>query len=106
MRAQNFLSSIDASYTSAWTNKNVKSSSYFTNVPILVGDAWVFPVGLSDAIWFAFNNDNIQVFQYPDIESIPKEVYTSKDKWVYQFQQDGTVKRVIWTKKGPTTYVK
>ena len=106
MRAQNFLSSIDASYTSAWTNKNVKSSLYFTNVPILVGDAWVFPVGLSDAIWFAFNNDNIQVFQYPDIESIPKEVYTSKDKWVYQFQQDGTVKRVIWTKKGPTTYVK
>lgn len=106
MRAQNFLSSIDASYTSAWTNKNIKSSLYFTNVPILVGDAWVFPVGLTDAIWFAFDNDNIEVLQYPDIESIPQEVYTAKDKWVYQFQPDGTVKRVIWTKKGPTTYVK
>jgi hypothetical protein len=40
MRAQNFLSSIDASYTGAWTDKNVKSGLYFTNVPILVGDAW------------------------------------------------------------------
>ena len=49
-RVQNFLTSIDSLYDESWSTENV--NLYFTNVPIKSNDAWVFPVGLEDAVWF------------------------------------------------------
>lgn len=63
----------------------------FTNVPVKLEEAWVFPVGLNDAIWFAFRETPVQVRQTSSLEeafSIRKE---SPSGIVFEFLPDGSV---------------
>lgn len=39
------------------------SNVYIVNVPIKYGDAYVFPVGLEDAVWSIYKDDSIKVYQ-------------------------------------------
>ncbi len=39
------------------------SSLYFVNVPIKYGQAYVFPVGLEDAVWSVYKDNSIKVYQ-------------------------------------------
>ena len=41
---------------------------HFVDIPIKSGQAWVFPVGLPDALWFAFQNGDLQVFNDATVE--------------------------------------
>lgn len=43
-------------------NFNNDTHLYFYNVPIKIGEAYVFPVGLADAVYFASNNPTLKVF--------------------------------------------
>lgn len=94
---EKFLISLDSLYQSSWSKGKV--DLYFANVPIKHGIAWVFPVGLDDAVWFAFKNDDIMVHQVPDIKSAPVDVLTSKTKWLFEFQPDGSLKHITLDKK-------
>ncbi len=40
---------------------------YFVNVPIKTGDAWIFPVGLKDALWFASKDKDFTLDTEPDL---------------------------------------
>lgn len=65
---------------------------HFVNVPIRVGEAWIFPVGLPDALWFVFRNPNIKVFIWPSSTGAFNAVtYDSKTQKVFVFEEDGTV---------------
>src|SRR5258708_10882881 len=55
----NTITALNTSYTPTLLNNN--SIFYFYNIPTRYGDAWVFPVGLSDAICFTFHNQNVTV---------------------------------------------
>lgn len=48
---------------------------YFANVPIKHGEAWIFPWGLSDGIWFIYRDPTMQVIQ-------TKTIQEAKDKKV------------------------
>ncbi|MDO8269284.1 MAG: O-antigen ligase family protein [Candidatus Levybacteria bacterium] len=100
-KVKNFLTSIDSHYADPWSKKDTKSDIYFSNVPVKNGDAWVFPVGLNDAVWFAFKNENIQIHQVNNIEEVSQDTYKSTAAWVYKFQPDGSLRRIVWGKKGP-----
>jgi len=41
----------------------------FINVPIKFDNAWVFPVGLSDGIWFIYRDETIKVYQVKDFKA-------------------------------------
>lgn len=97
-RVQNFLTSIDSLYDESWSTEKV--NLYFTNVPIKSNNAWVFPVGLEDAVWFVSKNDNVKVIKVPEIKDVPKDAFASKTTWVFQFHPDGKLTRIIMTKKG------
>lgn len=94
-KIQKFLASIDSLYSDSWSEQNV--DLYFANVPVKSGNAWILPVGLSDAVWFAFKSDTINVISVPTVGDVPQDVYSSLTKWAFEFQPDGSLKRI--TKK-------
>lgn len=91
-KAKNFFIGFDSLYESGWSSSNAEF--HFVNVPQKVGDAWVFPVGLADAVWFAFKNDNAKVFIHPDRNSALQQAGYSKSKHVIEFKDDGRVVEV------------
>ncbi len=89
---KNFFVSMEASYNDYWASKNVEF--HFVNVPIKNGIAWVFPVGLDNAVWFAFKNGNAKVFVHSDLDSAIKAAGYYRSRIVLVFDKDGNVKEV------------
>jgi hypothetical protein len=81
--------SIQGLYSNDWATGPV--DLYFVNVPIRNGDAWVFPVGLKDALWFTFENPDIRVHQMSSVEEALDLVTDPKSQKVFLFDEDGKV---------------
>ena len=92
-KVQHFLASIDSLYDDSWSQQNV--DLYFVNVPIKSGNAWVFPVGLSDAVWFAFKSETANVITVPSKKEVPIGALSSPTQWVFEFLGDGSLKRSV-----------
>lgn len=71
---------------------------YFVNVPIRTGDAWIFPVGLPDALWFTFQNEYLTVKILPSIDLAFSQSEGSSSAKVFEFDNQGNVSEVIRTK--------
>lgn len=88
-----FLITIDASYKDTWASDPIEF--YFVGVPIRHRDAWVFPVGITDALWFSFHNSAIRVNSMSSVESALDAVtYGSPLQNIFVFDSDGGVKKV------------
>lgn len=99
-KVQNFFISVDELYSGYWSNTPIEL--HFVNVPIKYGDAWVFPVGLKDAIWFAFKNDKAKVYIHNDLQSALQQTKVSRANKILKFNDDGSVQEIINTlKKSP-----
>lgn len=72
---------------------------YFADVPIKTGSAWVFPVGLPDAIWFTFQDSNVTVNLSQSLDEAFRQSAGSSSARVFQFNKDGGVENV--TKNTP-----
>lgn len=88
-KAEQFFISIDALYESSWAEKTL--DFYFVNVPIKQGDAWLFPVGLPDALWLVVRNDNVRVYSLKTVEEGLGMAGSSVYKKVFEFNDDGSV---------------
>lgn len=83
-----FVVSLDGAYEDYW--KSEPMEFHFVNVPIRIGEAWVFPVGLGDALWLVFRNPNIRVFSWPTVKAAFDAVdYESKNQKVFEFASSG-----------------
>lgn len=71
---------------------------YFVNVPIRLGEAWVFPVGLPDALWFTFQNSNLSVNISKSLDLALDSAEGSQSARVFEFDKEGSVSEVIRTK--------
>lgn len=91
-KARNFFISLQDQYANYWAGKDFEF--HFTNVPIRIGEAWVFPVGLDNAVWLAFRNDNARVFIHKDWDSAKQSVTSPFTGIAFQFNEDGTVKQI------------
>ncbi len=90
-QAQSFLTAIDDSYSNYFSTEPMVM--HFVNVPTKVGQAWVFPVGIEDILWFAFKNPNLKVYQDPQVtRELQKQI--SRNFRVFQFNGDGSVTEV------------
>ncbi len=76
-------------YSNNWANKDFKF--HFVNVPIRVGNAWVFPVGLGDAVWFAIKNDSARIYLHKDLSSALMQAGSGATDVVLMFNNDGSV---------------
>ena len=97
-RVQKFFASIDEVYESSWSTKEI--SLHFVNVPLRVNDAWIFPVGLKDALWFAFRNPDLKVYIEPSLEKALYNAGDSLSDIVFKFNDDGSVTEVVRLKNG------
>lgn len=92
-KSRRFFISIDSNYDENWTKDRMEF--HLINVPIKEGQAWIFPVGIPDALWFVFRNPNLRVFFWPTVEQAFKNVeYNSKTQKVFVFDSDGNVQEV------------
>ena len=83
-----FVVAMDRAYEDYW--KSEPMEFHFVNVPIRVGEAWVFPVGLPDALWLVFRNPNIRVFSWPTVVAAFDAVdYDAKNQKVFEFVSSG-----------------
>lgn len=93
-KSRNFFVAINDSYSDYWSENSMEI--HFINVPIKNGNAWVFPVGLEDALWFAFENSDLSVYQHATLDDALVQIggYTSRTVKIFEF--DGNdVREVI-----------
>lgn len=93
-KSKNFLVSFNSFYNDYWAKQHMQF--YFVNIPIRIGDAWVFPVGLKDALWFVLGNDNIGLHQMSSVNQALNAISGSPYEKVFEFDDSG---RVIERKK-------
>ncbi len=86
--SRRFIVSMEGSYEDYW--KREPMEFHFVNLPIRTGEAWVFPVGLPDAIWFIFRSPDIRVFTRATVEAAFSVVnYDDKNQKVFEFTSSG-----------------
>jgi len=103
-RIKNFFVSIDGAYEEYWSKPNIEF--HIVNVPITIGNAWVFPVGLNDAIWFAFKNDDAKIYTYSNKDEALRAAGLYLSKPVLVFNEDGSVTLVDRFKNVPKDLIK
>src|SRR3989344_5200244 len=91
-KAKKFFISIDSLYSSHWSEE---AELHFVDVPIRHGDAWIFPVGLEDAVWLSFRNDNLKVYKHQSVEQATGSAGTSFTNHVLKFNDDGSLVEVV-----------
>lgn len=67
---------------------------YFVNVPIRNGEAWVFPVGLEDIVWFVFQEKNISIHKVASVEEALHMSDGLSTERILEFQDNGSIKRI------------
>jgi len=97
-KSKRFLVSIEEYSKDFWIRDNL--SFYFVGMPIKNGEAWVWPVGLKDALWLAFKNPNLAVYVSSDTNSALNQLTVSTNAHVFRFDKDGNVEEISRTKKG------
>ncbi|MDP1721658.1 MAG: O-antigen ligase family protein [Candidatus Gottesmanbacteria bacterium] len=86
--SRKFIVGMDAAYNDYWRTDPMEF--HLVNVPIRLGEAWVFPVGLPDALWFVFRNPDIRVFMWPTLKSAFDAVaFDSIHQRVFEFTTTG-----------------
>lgn len=67
---------------------------YFVDMPIREGRAWVFPVGLPDAIWHTFRDETLKVDKVKTLEEALDLKETVANSHVFIFEE-GEIKEVV-----------
>jgi len=89
-KVQKFIVSIDGAFEDTWRERPMEF--HFVNVPIRAGEAWIFPVGLNDALWFVTQNPNLRIFQDATVEeALAVLEYESPTQKVFLFDETGAV---------------
>ena len=72
------------------------SNLYFVNTPIRFEDAWVFPVGLNDGIWFVYRDETLNIRNVSNLQEARN--LKSKDlknkSYIFAFDKDFVMEEV------------
>lgn len=97
----NMLTDFSNAYNSPTSGDTLPriNTFYFINVPKTYGEAWVFPVGLKDALWFTFQNKDLTVIEANDATKALDDASQVKNGKVFEFESDGHVEQILKNKK-------
>jgi protein O-mannosyl-transferase len=96
--SQRLLVSVEEHSQDSWIAQ--KTQFYFVNPPIKNGEAWVWPVGLQDAIWFTFKNPNLIVYIASNANSAFDQATGSSNAHVFVFDALGNVDELVRGENG------
>ncbi len=88
-KTQQFFISMDELYADYWAKEPMKF--HFVNVPTRVGEAWIFPVGLPDALWLIFRNPQIQVYKWQELDQAMAAMTDPINEKIFEFKENGRV---------------
>lgn len=87
-KVRNFFVSIDSEYNNMWATEPVEL--HFVHMPIRLGEAWVFPVGIKDALWLVYRNPDLKIYTWPSVtqafRAVPHGSLTQK---IFVFDETG-----------------
>ncbi|MBI4137285.1 O-antigen ligase family protein [Candidatus Roizmanbacteria bacterium] len=69
------------------------STLYFVNLPLRVERAWIFPVGLTDAIWLLYQDETITTETGLDLRTAMNVAGTKPDSYLFLYS-NGTILEV------------
>lgn len=77
-------------------NLQKTSNLYFISAPVKYGNAWIFPSGLTDSLWFIYQDNNPRVYQVKSLDEARKLMLKNKTKnnYIFEFDKDGVLKSV------------
>jgi hypothetical protein len=89
---RNMLSTLRLEYESLQKTSNV----YFISVPVKYGNAWIFPTGLTDSLWFIYQQNNPHIYQVKSVNEAKNLILKNKTKnnYIFEFDKDGIVKSI------------
>ncbi|MBI3576852.1 hypothetical protein HY086_02300 [Candidatus Gottesmanbacteria bacterium] len=97
-KSRRFIVAMQSAYEDYWASEPIEL--HLINVPIRNGEAWVFPVGISDAMWMLFRNPHMSVYSWPSYSAALHAVgYTTRTKKIFEFTQDGKIIEKTYTHK-------
>ena len=73
-----------------YDGKHPNANFYFVNVPIRKAEAWIFPVGLEDGIWFIYRDDTININKITSMEEA-KGFAKQANSFVFAFDKNGNI---------------
>ena len=88
-RAGNISKKFLISLNQIYTDTIKPQKFYFVDLPIRFGEAWVFPVGLEDALWFTFRNDELSVYTKESLVPALEAALRTPGARVFQFNKEG-----------------
>lgn len=72
------------------------SQLYIINLPIRYGDAWIFPVGFPEGLWFIYRDPSLIIHSAPSIEvarqmiKVNPSILPAKD-YIFEFNKNGDI---------------
>lgn len=92
-KVRTFFVSMESHYEDNWSSDPMQF--HFVNVPIRYRDAWVFPVGLSDALWFVTHNPNASIYSWSDVsDALARINADSPTQKIFVFGDQGNLTEV------------
>ena len=73
-----------------YDGKHSHDNFYFVNVPIRKADAWIFPVGLEDGIWFIYRDNTIAIHKIDSLDQ-GKALAKLKNNFVFAFDKNDNI---------------
>jgi hypothetical protein len=73
-----------------YDGKHPNSNFYFVNVPIRKAEAWIFPVGLEDGVWFIYRDDSIKIYKITSIQEA-QAIAGQVNNFVFAFDKNGNI---------------
>ena len=73
-----------------YDGKHPNSNFYFVNIPIRKAEAWIFPVGLEDGVWFIYRDDTITVYKISSLEE-GRALAKQANNFVFAFDKNGNI---------------
>ena len=67
----------------------------FVNVPIKYQNAWVFPVGLEDALWFIYRDQTLGIVKVSELESAKDYKKSTLPTYVFVFDEQSNLKEYL-----------
>ncbi|MDO8659430.1 MAG: O-antigen ligase family protein [Candidatus Parcubacteria bacterium] len=91
-KSRQFLISLNQIYSDEARKKPMHF--YFVDIPIKYGEAWIFPVGFEDALWFTFRNDQLLVDTKDSLAQALSYAASYPDARIFQVDKDGRFKEI------------
>lgn len=85
--------SFQGMYSPEWESRTMHF--YFIGVPIRSGDAWVFPVGFDNALWFSLKNKDFTVDVEPSLDSALLHSKNVENAQIFELDAMGKVLNYI-----------